>query len=186
MLSTVHPGDLSAGSFQRSPKYLHSSAVWPACNPASLKTPCLSDSRTDFSMGGAGITQHSSHKVFRELSFAQEERAHSTNQDSFTNTFITFNESALLEERKRQEKGHLANAVSLHPTASHSPGRLRNDGQVCTTALVGKVGLNLLAVRSLPCRFAARDALPCERGVLTAQQLQTCLVLFEEKPLLLQ
>lgn len=74
MLSTVHPGDLSAGSFQRSPKYLHSSAVWPACNPASLKTPCLSDSGTDFSMGGAGITQHSSHKVFRELSFARRNR----------------------------------------------------------------------------------------------------------------
>ena len=91
---------------------------------------------------------------------------------------------------QRQGKGHLANAASLHLSASHSPGRLRNDGQVCTTALVGKVGLNLLAVRSLPWRelgaFAARDALPCEHGVLTAQQLQTCLAMFEEKPLLLQ
>lgn len=71
MLSTVHPRDLSAGSFQRSPKYLHSSAVWPACNPASPKPPCLSDSGADFSIGGVRITQDSSHKVFREPSFAR-------------------------------------------------------------------------------------------------------------------
>lgn len=68
---------------------------------------------------------------------------HGARQDSFTNTFITFSKSILLEERKRQGQGHPANA------ASTSPGRLRSDGQVCTTALVGKIGLNLLAVQSL-------------------------------------
>lgn len=53
-----------------------------------------------------------------------------------------------------------------------------------------RVGLSLLAAQSLPRRalgaFAARDTLPCERGELTAQQLQTCLPLFQEKPPLSQ
>lgn len=75
---------------------------------------------------------------------------HGAEQDGFTNTFIAFNESILLEERKRQGKGHFANAASLHLTASHSLGRLRNDGRVCTTAVLRKVGLNLLALWSLP------------------------------------
>lgn len=51
--------------------------------------------------------------------------------------------------KERQGNDHLSNAASLYFTAFHSPGRLRNDGQVCTTALVGNIGLNLLAVRSL-------------------------------------
>lgn len=180
MLSTVHPGDLLARSIQRSPKYLNSLAVWPVCNPASPKTPCLSDSRTDFSMGGVGITQHGSHKVFRE----PEERCMPPSRTILPTRYIWW--IHYFGGKERQGKGHLSNAASLQS----SLGTLRNDGQVYTTVLVRKVGLNVLAVQSLPWRepgaFAAHDALPYECGVLTDQQLQTCLVLFQEKPLLLQ
>lgn len=147
MLSTVHPSDVSAGSFQRSPKYLHSSAVWPVCNTALPKPHCLSDSGTDFSMVGAGIIQHTRHKVFRELSFAERSRCIVTSRMVLSTHFL-HSMNLFFWRKERQGNDHLSNAASLYLAVFHSSGRLRNDGQVCTTALVGKVGLNLLAVWS--------------------------------------
>lgn len=51
-------------------------------------------------------------------------------------------------EHRKTGQGHRARAASLSPAVSQSPVRLRNEGQVCTAALLGKVGLDLLAVWS--------------------------------------
>lgn len=113
------------------------------------------------------------------------------NQDGFNSTFISFNESILLE-KKGKARGRVT-LLMLHPCTLLPPVPWGDTGDWWTslyTGLVGRVGLSLLAAQTPPWRalgaFAAHDTLPCERGELTAQQLQTCLPLFQEKPSLSQ
>lgn len=151
MLSTVHPGDLATGSFQRSPKYLHSSAVWSPCHSTSPKTPHLSGSRINFFMGSAGITWHSRHRMCREPTFARRNGVLGAKQDSFNNTFFPFNEPILLE-KKSQGKGDLANATSLHLVAAHSQEMMgQSVGLFLLGGLVQPAGCTVLTLKGTGC-----------------------------------
>lgn len=188
MLSTVHPRRSFSRAFPGEPyipAFLNCAAgawdVWPACNPAPPKTPSLSDSGTDITVWGVGLTHIAKSSLEKRPlprgMGAQDQHAY----------YIWWIHSSLGDEKAGV--GPPCNSAPLHLASSYSPRSLSSNRQVCTTAHVGKVCLDLLAALSACSRTGCIYSMPrspSEHSALTAQQLQTCLALLKVEPLLLQ